>query len=152
MDLRYQRRLAAEVLGVGETRIRFDPEQLDRVATAVTREDIKKLIKDGVISVEPPHINSRGRWRLRHEQRKKGRRRGPGRRKGSKNAREDRKEKWVNTIRKIRRFLRWLRDHGIIDRKTYRKLYMMAKGGTFESLSSLKRYMRDRGLLPQDYK
>jgi len=152
MDLRYQRRLAAEILGVGETRIRFDPEQLDRVASAVTREDIKRLIKDGVISVELPHSNSRGRWRIRHEQRKKGRRRGPGRRKGSKNAREDRKEKWVNTIRKIRRFLRWLRDHGVIDRRTYRKLYMMAKGGAFDSLSSLKRYMKDRGLLPQDYK
>ncbi len=152
MDLRYQRRLAAEVLGVGETRIRFDPEQLDRVASAVTREDIKRLIKDGVIRVEPPHSNSRGRWRIWHEQRKKGRHRGPGRRKGSKNAREDRKEKWVHTIRKIRRFLRWLRDHGIIDRRTYRKLYMMAKGGAFDSLSALKRYMKDHGMLPQDYK
>ncbi len=152
MDLSYQRRLAAEILGVGETRIRFDPEQLDRVASAVTKEDIRRLIKDGVITVEPPHSNSRGRWRIRHEQRKKGRRRGPGKRKGSKWARMDKKEAWMNRIRKIRRFLRWLRDHGIIDRRTYRKLYLMAKGGAFESLSALKRYMKDHGLLPQDYR
>jgi len=152
MDLSYQRKLAAAVLGVGESRIRFDTEQLDRVASAVTREDIKRLIKDGVIFIEPPHSNSRGRWRIWHEQRKKGRHRGPGRRKGAKGGREGKKERWVNTIRKIRRFLRWLRDHGVIDRRTYRKLYLMAKGGAFDSLATLKRYMKDHGMLPQDYK
>ncbi|NPA97347.1 MAG: 50S ribosomal protein L19e [Crenarchaeota archaeon] len=152
MDLSYQRRLAAELLGVGETRIRFDPEQLDRVASAVTKDDIRRLIKDGVITVEPPHSNSRGRWRIRHEQRRKGRRRGYGRRKGSKWARFDKKEAWMNKIRKMRRFLRWLRDHGVIDRRTYRRLYLMAKGGAFESLASLKRYMKDHGLLPQEYR
>ncbi|MCC6057952.1 MAG: 50S ribosomal protein L19e, partial [Desulfurococcaceae archaeon] len=54
MDLRYQRRLAAEVLGVGENNIIFDPEHLDRVANAVTREDIKKLVEEGIIKVENP--------------------------------------------------------------------------------------------------
>ena len=152
MDLRYQRRLAAEILGVGETRIRFKDEELDRIASAVTKEDIRRLIKEGLIYVEPPHSNSRGRWRYRHEQRKKGRRRGPGRRKGAKGARADEKELWMNRIRKIRRFLRWLRDHGVIDRRIYRRLYLMAKGGAFDSLSALKRYMKDHGLLPQDYK
>ncbi len=151
MDLSYQRRLAAEVLGVGETRIRFRPDALDRIANAVTKEDIRRLIKEGMIYVEPEHSNSRGRWRFLHEQRRKGRRRGPGRRKGSKGARQGKKEVWVNKIRKLRAFLRWLRDHGIIDRKTYRKLYMMAKGGAFDSLASLKRYMKDHGLLPPDY-
>jgi len=152
VDLRYQRRLAAEILGVGETRIRFKDEELDRIASAVTKEDIRRLIKEGLIYVEPPHSNSRGRWRYRHEQRKKGRRRGPGRRKGAKGARADEKELWMNRIRKIRRFLRWLRDHGVIDRRIYRRLYLMAKGGAFDSLSALKRYMKDHGLLPQDYK
>jgi len=152
MDLSYQRRLAAEILGVGETRIRFKEDELDRVASAVTKEDIRRLIKEGIIYVEPPHSNSRGRWRYRHEQRKKGRRRGPGRRKGAKGARADKKEMWMNRIRKIRRFLRWLRDHGIIDRRTYRRLYLMAKGGAFDSLSALKRYMKDHGMLPPDYK
>jgi len=152
MDLSYQRRLAAELLGVGETRIRFDAEQLDRVASAITKEDIRRLIKEGVIRVEPPHSNSRGRWRIRHRKRREGRRRGPGRRKGAKGARTDEKEVWMNRIRKIRKFLRWLRDHGIIDRRTYRKLYLMAKGGAFDSLSSLKRYMKDHGILPQDYR
>ncbi|MEM4788980.1 MAG: 50S ribosomal protein L19e [Ignisphaera sp.] len=152
MNLRYQRRLAAEILGVGENNIIFDPKQQDRIANAVTREEIKRLIKEGIIRVEPPRRNSKGRWKEFHEARKEGRHRGPGRRKGAISARIDHYNDWVYKIRKIRTFLRWLRDHEIIDRKTYRYLYRMAKGGAFNSLAALKRYMKDHNLLPQDFK
>lgn len=152
MDLSYQRRLAAEILGVGESKVIFDESQLERIASAITREDIKRLIDDGVIAVEPPRRNSRGRWREFHEARKKGRHRGPGRRKGTRGAREEHLHRWVYRIRKIRGFLRWLRDHEIIDRRTYRILYRKAKGGAFDSLASLKRYLKDQGILPQDYR
>lgn len=152
MDLGYQRRLAAEILGVGESRIAFDVNQLDRVAGATTKDDIKRLIKDGVIYIKPAGRNSRGRWRIFHEARKEGRHRGFGRRKGKIGARIDHKHEWVYRIRKIRRFLKWLRDNKIIDSKIYRVLYRKAKGGVFDSLSSLKRYMKDHGLLPQNYK
>ena len=147
MNLSYQRRLAAEILGVGESRIRFDPSALDKIASAVTKEEIRRLIKEGVIYAIPPHTNSRGRWREFHEERQKGRHRGPGRRKGKKGARTRPKEVWMNKIRKIRRYLKWLRDHGLIDRKTYRMLYRKAKGGAFDSLAALKRYMRDYGII-----
>ncbi len=147
MDLSIQKRLAAEVLGVGESRIWIDPTRIEDVEGAVTKEEIRRLIKEGVIRVKPAKGNSRARWRERHEKRKKGRRRGPGKRKGAKTARLSKKEAWMNTIRKIRRYLRYLRDHGMIDRRTYRRLYMLAKGGTFRSLSSLKTYMKEQGLL-----
>ncbi len=146
-DLTMQKRLAAEILGVGVSRIWIDPRQVDRVAEAITREDVKRLIKEGVIQVKPVKGNSRERWKIRHEQRKKGRRRGPGHRKGDKTARTDPKEQWMNRIRKIRRYLRWLRDHGVIDRRTYRRLYMLAKGGAFTSLSHLKTYLREQGIV-----
>ena len=148
-DLSLQKRLAAEILGVGESRIWIDPNRIEDVADAITREEIRGLIKDGVIQVKPVHGNSRERWRKRHLQRKKGRRRGYGKRKGKKTARKDKKEEWMNRIRKIRRFLRYLRDNGIIDRKTYRRLYMLAKGGTFHSLASLKHYMKEHGILKE---
>lgn len=146
-DLSMQRRLAAEILGVGESRIWIDPERIDDVAEAITRNDIKKLIHDGAIKVKPIHGNSRARWKIRHEQRKKGRRRGYGRRKGDATARHDKKEDWMNRIRKIRRFLRYLRDHGEIDRRTYRRLYRLAKGGVFKNLASLKNYLKEHGIL-----
>lgn len=144
-DLTLQKRLAAEVLGVGVSRIRLNPERLEEITEAFSREDIRRLIRDGAIEVIPKKGNSRGRWRVLHQKRKKGHRRGHGKRKGAKGARQDPKERWVNTIRKLRRYLRWLRDHGVIDRRTYRRLYMAAKGGQFDSLSDLKRYLREMG-------
>ena len=137
-------KLAAEVLGVGESRIWIDHRKLEEVGEVVSKEDVRKLIKKGVIKVEPEKGNSRARWKVRHEQRKKGRRRGYGKRKGKATARQDPKEAWMYRIRKIRRFLRYLRDHDIIDRKTYRELYMKAKGGMFDSLSSLKMHLKER--------
>ena len=149
VDLSIQKRLAAKILGVGESRIWIDPNEIDLVVDAITREEIRKLIHDGVIRVKPMHGVSRERWRIKHEQRKKGRRRGHGRRKGAKNARHDSKEDWMNRIRKIRRYLRYLRDHDIIDRRTYRRLYRLAKGGMFKNLLSLKHYMKEHGILQE---
>jgi large subunit ribosomal protein L19e len=152
MDLSYQRRLAAEILGVGESRIKFDLSAIDRIEAAVTKDEIRRLIKDGVIYAIPEKSNSRGRWREFHEERKMGRHRGQGKRKGKIGARIDPKRQWINRIRKIRRFLKWLRDNGVIDKKTYRMLYRKAKGGAFDSLASLKRFMKDHNILPQDYR
>ena len=148
-NLSLQKRLAAEILGVGESRIWIDPEAIDTVVDAITREEIRRLIHDGVIKVKPVHGNSRARWRIRHEQRKKGRRRGHGKRKGYKSARLDPKRDWMNRIRKMRRFLRYLRDHNIIDRRTYRRLYRLAKGGMFKNLSSLKHYLKEHGIVEE---
>jgi large subunit ribosomal protein L19e len=152
MDLGYQRKLAAEILGVGESRIKFDATAVDRIEAAVTKDEIRRLIKDGIIYAIPIRSNSRGRWREFHEDRKKGRHRGEGRRKGKKGARTNPKKQWVNKIRKIRNFLKWLRDNGVIDKKTYRLLYRKAKGGVFDSLASLKRFMKDHNMLPQNYR
>ncbi len=148
-DLSLQKRLAAEVLGVGESRIWINPESIDIVMDAITREEIKRLIHDGIIKVKPKHGNSRARWKTRHLKRKKGRRRGHGKRKGYKTARHDPKRDWMNRIRKIRRYLRYLRDHNMIDRRTYRRLYRLAKGGVFKNLSSLKHYLREHGILEE---
>ncbi|GBF09681.1 50S ribosomal protein L19e [Aeropyrum pernix] len=152
MDYRFQRRLAAEILGVGESRIWIspDPELREEIEGAVTKADVRALIKRGVIKVIPEKGNAGHASKVRHMQRRKGRRRGMGRRKGVATARLDPKERWMHRIRKIRRYLRYLRDKQVIDRKTYRRLYMLAKGGTFRDLASLKRYMADRGLAPEE--
>ncbi len=145
-NLSLQKRLAASVLGIGESRIKIDINRIDEVSGNVTREGIKKLIKDGVIRVEYKKGNSRGRWRERHRKRKSGHRRGSGKRKGAADARIDSRRLWINTVRKLRRYLKWLRDHEVIDAKVYRRAYRLAKGGAFKSLSDLKRYLRDVGI------
>ncbi len=141
MKLDSQRRLAAEILGVGIHRIWMDPERLEDIEMAITREEIKKLIHEGAIRVKPEKGISRGRKRKAKKQKRKGRRSGPGSRKGPKGEVE-----WKDKIRAIRRELRRLRDRGIIDRSTYRKLYLMAKGGAFKSRSDLLRYVKEQVL------
>lgn len=142
-----QKRLASEILGVGISRIRVDPARISDVAQAITREDVKKLIEEGAIWVEPEHGITGYSSKVRHLKRKKGHRRGRGKREGSKGARTDPKRTWINRVRKIRRFLRHLRDKNIIDKRTYRKLYMLAKGGYFSSLTTLKLYLKERGVV-----
>ena len=138
-DLALQRRLAADIKGVGIKRVKIPPEYVDEVAEALTREDIRKLIKDGKIIIEPARGISSGRLKERRRNRRiKGEGRKEGSRKGKKGARTERKRAWVFRIRKIRTYLRYLRDTGKIDRKTYRKLYLESKAGVFKSLRDVK--------------
>lgn len=143
-DYSFQKRMAAEVLGVGVSRVRFvikSEEDREELESAITKEDVRRLIKMGIIVAVPEKSNSRGRWRELKEKRAKGRRRGQGKRKGKANARHDRKRDWVNRIRKMRRYLKYLRDKGMIDRRTYRRYYRLAKGGAFNSLSALRMHL-----------
>ena len=123
-NLSFQRELAAKVLGVGKGRIRFDPERLEEVEDAITREDIRRLYRSGAIEVVQARGTSRGRARSRKH------RRGPGSRKGP---RESRKERWMRQVRALRRTLKELRERGEIDGKLYRRLYMLVKGGAVRS-------------------
>ncbi|MEM4593727.1 MAG: 50S ribosomal protein L19e [Zestosphaera sp.] len=145
-DLSLQKRLAAEILKVGVSRVRIDPTRIEDVESALTKEDIRKLIENGVIWAEQAKGNSRGRWKELHEKRKRGHRRGYGKRKGSRKSRSDTEEIYVYTARKLRRYLRWLRDEEVINRKTYRVLYSRVKGGMFRNLSDLKRHLTELGI------
>lgn len=138
------RRLAAEILGVGESRIWIDPESLDRVATVISRDEVRKLIKDKIITIRPPATPSRGRIRIKQRQKKKGRRRGPGSKKGT---RVNEKEVWIAKIRALRKYLRYLRKKKLIDKRTYRRLYLMTKGGAFRSVRHLEAYLIEHKLM-----
>ncbi len=147
MNLKNQRKLAAKVLGVGVDRVWIDPDRIEEVSSAITRREIEGLIKSGVIKAKPEKGVSRGRARIRHMKRKKGRRRGPGSREGAAGARTPRKEKWVQTIRALRKLLKELRDSKAITTRTYRRLYRLAKGGVFKSKSQLLQYIKSSGLM-----
>ena len=141
MDSRLQKRLASVVLDCGMNRVWFDPSALDEIASAATKEDIRELVEKGVIKRKPVKGVCRARINKKKAQKKKGRRRGHGSRKGKKTARLSRKRAWILRIRALRKRLRQLRDGGEIDRKTYRMLYRKAKGGEFRSVSHLNAYI-----------
>ena len=146
MSLRTQRRLAAEILKVGEGRVWINPDRTDDVEAAITREEIRRLIHEGTIQALPKKGVSRARARILREKKRKGLRRGPGRKSGSARARVSKKEAWMKKIRTLRKRLRELKTKRAITESVYRRLYDMAGGGVFESTSDLERYIETRGL------
>ncbi|MGC8630857.1 MAG: 50S ribosomal protein L19e [Thermoprotei archaeon] len=141
MDLSFQRRLAASILGVGETRIWIDPEREEDVADAITKEDVRGLIHSGAIKKRAKETPSRGRARILMEKKSRGQRAGIGSRKGKAGARRNTEVLWVYKVRKMRAYLRLLRERNEIDKVAYRSLYLKVKGNAFPSLSSLKRFL-----------
>src|SRR5512135_3559004 len=107
-DLASQRRIAAAVLKCGVHRVWFDPDQMTEIENAISREDMRKLVDDGVIKARPKKGVSRGRARI--AKRAYGHRKGVGRRKGAAGARTPSKRVWIQKIRAIRKVLVELRD------------------------------------------
>lgn len=140
-DLRNQRRMAATILKCGVGRVWLDPDRAEEIAKAVTRDDIKLLIKGKAIIAQKKQGISSGRKTYAKAQKAKGRRRGHGSRKGAKYARLPRKERWINTIRPIRAHLRDLRDAEKITPSVYRLYYRRAKGGQFHSRRHLHSHL-----------
>ena len=140
-DLSAQKRLAADVLDVGKNRVWFDPEAQGDIASAITREEIRELVDDGVIRAKDARGNSRGRARERNKKRAYGHKKGPGKRRGKKGARQNEKEQWTSQIRAQRRKLRELRDKGELTPTQYRQLYRKASGGEFRSVRYLLNYI-----------
>ncbi|MEM2943320.1 MAG: 50S ribosomal protein L19e [Methanomassiliicoccales archaeon] len=145
MNLRNQRRIAAKILGCGINRVWIDPNRIEDLADAITRADIRTAIDSGAIIALPKKGISRARIRYRITQKKKGRRRGPGSRKGSSGARTPEKKRWIRTIRPIRETLRQLKDEGKISRDVYREFYLKAKGGMFKSKAHLIAHLKMEG-------
>ncbi len=143
-DLRAQRRLASDVLDVGENRVWFDPEAQSDIASAITRDEIRELVEEGRIRAESKGGNSRGRARERNAKRSYGHRKGHGSRKGRANARHGDRQEWIDGVRAQRRALRELRDDGVIPRQIYRELYDKARGGEFRSVRHLHTYIRNQ--------
>lgn len=141
-DLAAQKRLAADILDVGENRVWLDPGEQEEIAEAITRDDIRELVDEGIIRAKDAKTNSRGRARERAEKRSYGHQTGAGSRKGKAGAREARKDDWVARIRAQRARLKELRAEGTIDRTQYRELYNKASGGEFESVDRLEAYVR----------
>src|SRR5438552_13018279 len=108
-DLRNQRRLASEVLDCGIGRVWVDPLHADAVAEAVTREDVRGLIRKGYVKANQKAGTSKIRARALAIQKESGRRKGPGSRKGASGARNPKKRRWIRTIRPIRAVLKELR-------------------------------------------
>lgn len=147
MRLTVQKRLASQILNCSEKKVWVDPERLEEIREAITKQDLRDLVARGLISRKRPPQHSRGRARINIIQKRKGRRRGIGKRKGMVTARNPKKTTWIARVRAQRLLLMDLREKGIVDRKACSDLLKKIKGGFFRSRRHIKLYLSEHKLL-----
>jgi large subunit ribosomal protein L19e len=145
-DLSGQRRLAAQILKIGQNRVWINPERMDDVEGAITREEVRKLIHEKIIVSMPQQGVSRSRAKVIRAKKLKGRRSGPGSLKGAAHAKVTKKAAWMIKIRSLRRKLRDLKARKVITETTYTQYYRMAGSGRFESVADLERNLKAHDL------
>jgi large subunit ribosomal protein L19e len=150
MNVKSQKQIAAKILKVGISRVRVKSEK--EVEEAITRDDIRNLIQKGLIYKIPKKGITRVYAKRKKIQKKKGRRKGQGSRKGSAYTRKPKKTRWIERVNPLRRLLRDLRNSGKLEKKEYRRLYLMIKGGLFRNKKHLFYYLKEHELLKEPEK
>jgi len=145
-DLKGQRRLAARILKIGQNRVWINPERMDDVEGAITREEVRKLIHEKIIVSLPEKGVSRSRAKIIRVKKALGRRSGPGSVTGAGHAKLTKKDAWMIKIRSLRRKLRELKASRVITEKTYTQYYRMAGSGRFNSIAELERHLKESDL------
>jgi large subunit ribosomal protein L19e len=136
VNLRAKKRLVSRVTGAGVHRIWFDPDHLDDIADAITRDNIRSLMTANTIKIKPFKGTSRGRAKhkkLQHH--KRGAK--PGSKGGSLGARIGRKETHVNKIRSLRHLLKVVKDRKEITNDQFWALYKKVGGNTVRNKAHL---------------
>jgi len=151
MNLNTQRRIAAEIMKCGKSRVWMSPAAQEKISKAITRKDVRGLVKDGLVKKMPEKKSLRLGPKARMIQESKGRRSGSGSRKGAFGARTGKKDKWLKTVRPQRVLLKSMRKEGKMRKEdgetsSYGKIYSQIKGGMFRSKRHLISHLEERKL------
>ncbi|MGC8568082.1 MAG: 50S ribosomal protein L19e [Candidatus Micrarchaeia archaeon] len=144
MSIKFVKRSAKKFLERGTSSIRISPTAVKDAASAISNEDVKALIKDGKIYARKPKHNLSLHGKERAAKRKKGRSRGPGRREGTRKAREG--SNYPKKVRSQRTLLKILKAANIITNEQFKKYYRLVKGNVFSSKASIINRMKSDGV------
>lgn len=147
MKLTNQKRIAAKLLKVGINRVLFDETKLKEIKEAITKEDIRALIKDGAIKARQKKGISSFRSKKIKIQKRKGRKQGIGSRGGRRKARLSKKRRWMQKVRAQRKLIKLLKNKKLITTLTYSKLCKKVKGNFFRSRRHIKLFLDEHNLI-----
>jgi len=139
MKLEKKKALIARTLNIGKGRIVLNTSRLAELKEAITKQDIKDLFKDGVISIN----EIKGRKKV--IRRKTRRRAGSIRKKVTK-----RKKDYVRITRKLRAYLKNLKNKSLISSDKFKLLRKQIRSKEFKSLSNFKERIKE--VLEEDKK
>ena len=137
-----QRKLASKILKCGFEKVWIDPKN-EKVKQAITRRDIRRFIKEGVIKKFP---EKKVEKKFEKKQQKVGSRR------GSILTRLGKKTAWLKVVRPQRALLKELKEKNQLKPLVYRKIYKMIKGSAFRSKAHLMSYLKEKELLEDEKK
>ncbi|MEK6872530.1 MAG: 50S ribosomal protein L19e [Nanoarchaeota archaeon] len=140
MNLNKKKMLAARVLGVGKNRIVFNQANLAEIKEAITRQDIKTLYQEEIITIKPV----KGRKKVRRRKTK----RGAGK---IKMKIKDRKKEYVKITRKLRKYLIELKNVGVVNKELYIRLRKKIKMKEFKSKSNFREYLNGIGIIADNF-
>ena len=129
MDLSKKKKLAKRTLNVGEDRIVFLESRLEEIKDAITKQDIRDLLKSGAILIK----ERKGRKKV---QRRISRSTGNIRRKA-----KGKKREYIIITRKLRRYLKSQLFKGKIFKEHFIDIRKKIRNRGFRSLAHLKEYI-----------
>jgi len=138
MKIRSIKRIAAKKIGIGKNRVWLNPLRINEIKEAITNQDVNDLIKDGAIKAKA--IIGRKTRKKRSKTR-----RGAGK---IKMTVKRSKKRYMMRIRKLRKFIKLLKESSIITSQESKKLRSLSKAGHFKSQRYLKEYVT--GVMKKD--
>lgn len=142
-----KKKLAAKILKTSPSKVRFAADALEDIKKAITRSDLRGLIAIKKITKAKTNSQSLSRARKIKVQKRKGRQKGRGSKKGSQHSSLSRKAAWTIKIRAQRKFLKELREKSLITPSNYQKLYRKSKGGFFRNRRHIKLYLSEQNMV-----
>jgi large subunit ribosomal protein L19e len=131
MKLDKKKELAAKALKVGKNRIILVQERLDEIKEAITKQDVLDLKKSGAIKIK--EIKGRKKIKKRTTKRRAGK---------IKKKINRRKQQYAKVTRKLRAYIKELKNQGKIEDEEYKELRKKIRARDFKSKAQLKDYLK----------
>ncbi|MCH7568260.1 MAG: hypothetical protein IIA87_02460 [Nanoarchaeota archaeon] len=127
MKLNNKKELAVRTLGIGKDRILFNKERLEEIKEAITKQDIRDLVKDKAIIIK--EIKGSKKRKKRKTRRRKG---------SIKKKVKTRKRDYMIITRKLRAYALELKKRGALGLEEYRKIRKEIRAKEFRSKAHMK--------------